>query len=110
MAALWRLDGPRPQPYTVRPACNAGVAQLVRASACHAEGRGFESRHSRQSLCRAAVFHAYFPWQTWISGRVTLWRRAAHGGKVRPVLQRGSPVALSLTAERREQVMQPVLA
>ena len=24
-----------------------GVAQLVRASACHAEGRGFESRHSR---------------------------------------------------------------
>ena len=26
-----------------------GVAQLVRASACHAEGRGFESRHSRHS-------------------------------------------------------------
>ena len=26
-----------------------GVAQLVRASACHAEGRGFESLHSRQS-------------------------------------------------------------
>jgi hypothetical protein len=25
----------------------AGVAQLVRVSACHAEGRGFESRHSR---------------------------------------------------------------
>jgi hypothetical protein len=25
-----------------------GVAQLVRASACHAEGHGFESRHSRQ--------------------------------------------------------------
>ena len=24
------------------------VAQLVRASACHAEGRGFESRPSRQ--------------------------------------------------------------
>src|SRR5581483_3043369 len=27
-----------------------GVAQLVRASACHAEGRGFEPRRSRQSL------------------------------------------------------------
>ncbi len=27
----------------------AGVAQLVRASACHAEGRGFKSRHSRHS-------------------------------------------------------------
>ena len=27
-----------------------GVAQLVRASACHAEGRGFESRPSRQFL------------------------------------------------------------
>ncbi len=33
-----------------RPYCNtvvAGVAQLVRASACHAEGRGFKSRLSR---------------------------------------------------------------
>lgn len=27
-----------------------GVAQLVRASACHAEGREFESRHSRHSI------------------------------------------------------------
>ena len=32
--------------YTFAPC--AGVAQLVRASACHAEGRGFEPRRSRQ--------------------------------------------------------------
>ena len=31
--------------------CYGGVAQLVRAIACHAIGRGFESRHSRQNKC-----------------------------------------------------------
>ena len=35
-----------------------GVAQLVRALACHARGRGFEPRHSRQqfNIC-AALAH-----------------------------------------------------
>ncbi len=32
--------------------CFGVVAQLVRASACHAEGRGFEPRQSRQYLKR----------------------------------------------------------
>jgi hypothetical protein len=30
---------------------SGGVAQLVRAIACHAIGRGFESLHSRQKNC-----------------------------------------------------------
>lgn len=33
-----------------------GVAQLVRASACHAEGRGFESHHSRQIRHKHVVY------------------------------------------------------
>ena len=33
---------------------DAGVAQLVRASACHAEGRGFEPRHSRHQVQTAS--------------------------------------------------------
>ncbi len=37
------------------------VAQLVRASACHAEGRGFEPRQSRQYLHRhTTVFFLVF--------------------------------------------------
>ena len=37
------------------------VAQLVRASACHAEGRGFEPRQSRQYLPQfSAVFCLFY--------------------------------------------------
>lgn len=38
-----------PQQYNMHNALGV-VAQLVRASACHAEGRGFEPRQSRQCL------------------------------------------------------------
>jgi hypothetical protein len=47
------LDLPNPAPYIHEVSSGwrylpqGGVAQSVRASACHAEGRGFESRHSR---------------------------------------------------------------
>ena len=37
----------RPAAHRRETKGNAGVAQLVRVSACHAEGRGFEPRHSR---------------------------------------------------------------
>ena len=43
--------------YIFKTPCG-GVAQLVRALACHARGRGFEPRHSRQqfNIC-AALAH-----------------------------------------------------
>ena len=41
------LDSTHHSPYLPHSPCNGGVAQSVRASACHAEGRGFEPRRSR---------------------------------------------------------------
>ena len=49
-----------------------GVAQLVRASACHAEGREFKSRHSRQSNFRGFLD---FSNRFWFSTRLE-WIRS----------------------------------
>ncbi len=39
-----------------------GVAQLVRASGCGPEGRGFKSHHSPEVFCEA-------PWCNWLTHR-----------------------------------------
>ena len=66
---------------------SGGVAQLVRAPACHAGGRGFEPRHSRHSFCRASDRSLRSAWNAdwkprwtfgfgWVSG---LTARRGHG-------------------------------
>ena len=51
------LDSPFAEPTFRLLSPHGVVAQLVRASACHAEGRGFESRPSRQfvDFCKRPV-------------------------------------------------------
>lgn len=47
---IWNnLTYPKNKGIQIHIPCG-GVAQLVRASACHAEGRGFKSRHSRHLI------------------------------------------------------------
>ena len=60
LALLLDRAGVRPYigPLRVLPMGNrrGGVAQLVRVSACHAEGRGFEPRRSRHFLLENGSF------------------------------------------------------
>src|SRR5437588_2825311 len=55
-----------------------GVAQLVRASACHAEGRGFEPRRSRHSLTRVASVASSITWPIPAEGRGFKHRLSRH--------------------------------
>src|ERR1700761_8607233 len=54
-----------------------GVAQLVRASACHAEGRGFESRRSRQKFRKIRYLQsAWWQFHFGVRRRFALCERA----------------------------------
>ena len=68
-----------------------GVAQLVRALACHARGRGFESRHSR---------HEDFPENCQL---LEVLRRAFHSTRMAvrtSVRTRGAKVLQNITERR----------
>src|SRR5262249_16919938 len=56
--ALLGLAGGR---YLPPHHARGGVAQLVRASACHAEGRGFEPRRSRHCFQATLKFGLFYP-------------------------------------------------
>jgi NAD(P)-dependent dehydrogenase (short-subunit alcohol dehydrogenase family) len=66
------LGGVKKSRYTLLCEANApilslahgGVAQLVRAPACHVGGRGFESRHPRFSPPTILWRHGFKPWGT----------------------------------------------
>ena len=78
------LDSTPPQPTVRVFPINGVVAQLVRASACHAEGRGFESRLSRHPLLgrssRARASDGTPAWPLLQEG--LLCRSLSYGGRV----------------------------
>ena len=52
-----RVIGSSPLPPTIKFNNCGGVAQLVRAPACHAGGRRFEPGHSRHILSKIAIYY-----------------------------------------------------
>ena len=63
------VTGSSPVATTIIKSQSSGVvAQLVRVSACHAEGRGFESRQLRHLIDPLAQSVEQFPFKEWAVG------------------------------------------